>query len=247
MVLIGVIVVSGGCSSSQKTESPNSTPSQRQNAQQQADSPSALANTPASQSSGVPANAQATVPSQSPPVQLSSVSPESQKKAVELFEKGYHVFDVERGPNRLNDAIKLYDQALAIDPDCYQAYTGKGIAVAFKGDLREALKQIDKAIAIKPDYAFAYYNKGLALKYHGKFDEALVWFDKALVYDPNHAWTYFGKSAIYNAQKKTRECLDSLAKSIEILPYCKVTAKEKMEADFGNVKHLQEFKRLVAE
>ncbi|WP_155475924.1 tetratricopeptide repeat protein [Heliobacterium mobile] len=173
------------------------------------------------------------------------VSAEVRQQAVDLFEKGYYIFDVEQGPNRLKESVAFYDQALELDPDCYQAYTGKGIAVAFQGDLNAALRWLDRAIALKPDYAFAYYNKGLALKYHGRFDDALLWFDKALAYDSEHAWTYFGKAAILDSQGKTQECLENLAKSIELMPYCKVTAKEKADDDFSHVKNLPEFKRLV--
>ncbi|MBC9784683.1 tetratricopeptide repeat protein [Heliobacterium chlorum] len=174
-----------------------------------------------------------------------AVSAEIRQQAVDLFEKGYYIFDMEQGPNRLKDSIALYDQALKLDPDCYQAYTGKGIAVAFQGDLNSALRWLDRAIALKPNYAFAYYNKGLALKYHGHFDDALPWFDKALEYDSEHAWTYFGKASILDSQGKTQECLENLAKSIELMPYCKVTAKEKADEDFGHVKNLPEFKRLL--
>ncbi|ABZ84029.1 fog: tpr repeat [Heliomicrobium modesticaldum Ice1] len=177
----------------------------------------------------------------------SPVSEENRRKAFELYEKGYYAFDVENGPNRLKKAISLYDQALALDPNCYQAYTGKGIAVAFMGDLDEALRLLDRAIAIRSDYGFAYYNRGLALKYHGRFDEALVWFERSLTYDPDNAWTYFGMAAIYDAKGNTSACLDNLAKAIAIMPYCKVTAREKIEEDFRHVKALPEFKKLIAE
>ncbi|MZP29694.1 tetratricopeptide repeat protein [Heliobacterium undosum] len=175
------------------------------------------------------------------------VSEENRKKAIELYDKGYYAFDVEHGPNRLKKAISLYDQALALDPNCYQAYTGKGIAVAFMGNLDEALRLLDRAIAIRPDYGFAYYNRGLALKYHGRFDDALLWFDRSLAYDRDNAWTYFGMAAIYDAKENTRACMDNLAKAIEIMPYCKVTAREKIEEDFSHVKALPEFKKLIAE
>ncbi|MBM7865758.1 tetratricopeptide repeat protein [Heliobacterium gestii] len=164
-----------------------------------------------------------------------------------MYEKGYYTFDVEQGPNRLNKAIALYDQALELDPNCYQAYTGKGIAVAFRGNLDEALRLLDRAIALRADYGFAYYNRGLALKFHGRFDDALIWFDRSLAYDPDNAWAYFGKAAIYDAQGNTQACLDNLAKAIDIMPYCKVTAKEKTDEDFSHVKNLPEFNRLIAE
>ncbi|MCW2278969.1 tetratricopeptide repeat protein [Heliophilum fasciatum] len=168
-------------------------------------------------------------------------------QAQKRFEEGYHIFDVEGGTNHLARAIERYDQAIALDPACAKAYAGKGIALAFRGDLSTGVQLLDKAISLAPDDAFGHYNKGLALKLHRQYPAAEASFQEALRHDPHHPWTYFGLASIYDSWGKEAEALRYLGKAIEILPYCKVTAREKAQEDFAHVQGTPAFQRLIAD
>src|SRR5271165_4150218 len=82
---------------------------------------------------------------------------------------------------RLDAAIDLIGQAIALDdrnPDCH---FNIGLALLGAGRLREAVAQFDRAIALKPDYSttvanlvhLAYTNANRALE-QGKLAEAIA-------------------------------------------------------------------------
>ena len=65
----------------------------------------------------------------------------------------------------------MYDHALKINPNDYEAYVNKGrifgvilgIALGRLGKFDEAIKMYDRALKINPNYKEAYYNSGLVI------------------------------------------------------------------------------------
>ncbi|MBD0359921.1 MAG: tetratricopeptide repeat protein, partial [Nitrososphaeraceae archaeon] len=84
-----------------------------------------------------------------------------------------------------NEAIELYDKALAIDPNYVPVLILKGLALNYLGKYSEAVVISDKALAIDPNYINASINKGTVLNILGKYNEAIESFDEALAIDPN--------------------------------------------------------------
>lgn len=72
-----------------------------------------------------------------------------------------------------DDAINIFEQTLAIKPDCTEAFLGLGIAYRQKNDLQNALIATQKALKIDPDYFKAYYNLGLIYEQLGNKKDAL--------------------------------------------------------------------------
>lgn len=60
------------------------------------------------------------------------------------------------------EAIKLYDEAIKLNPTVAQIYFNRGIAKSNSFDFEEAIKDYDKAIEIDPNYMEAYGNRGSA-------------------------------------------------------------------------------------
>lgn len=163
----------------------------------------------------------------------------AKEKALQLFWQGYAAYK----DRRYDEAIKIFDQAIATDPGCYQAYSYKGAALAFKGDYRQALAALDRAIALKPDYEDAYFNKAISLELAGSYDEALANYDRALAINPQNPWSYYGKASIYGRLKNVPLCVENLKRAIELDPRTKEHAKT--EADFNPVRNAPEFRKLV--
>ena len=65
----------------------------------------------------------------------------------------------------------MYDRALKINPNDYEAYVNKGriflfilgISLGSLGKFDEAITMYDRAMKINPNYKEAYYNSGLVI------------------------------------------------------------------------------------
>jgi serine/threonine protein kinase len=99
--------------------------------------------------------------------------------AIEWSNKGASLANL----GRFEEAMKCYDKALEIDPQCVGAWVGRGIGLDDIGRLVEAVECYDKALKINPNDAVAWCNKGVSLGSLGRVDEELSCFDKALKED----------------------------------------------------------------
>jgi len=84
------------------------------------------------------------------------------------------------------EALKLYEQALALKPNFADAWQNKGVALHKLGRYSEAVSAFDKAIALKPNSADAWSNRGAALWALKDFDKAIASMDKAIQVDPSN-------------------------------------------------------------
>ncbi|MGI4859487.1 MAG: tetratricopeptide repeat protein [Janthinobacterium lividum] len=83
------------------------------------------------------------------------------------------------------DALRHFDQALAITPAQASLHDSRGIAFAALGQHADAEQAHRAALAIRPQHAGTHNNLGLAVKAQGSLDEALWHFRDALRVDPN--------------------------------------------------------------
>ena len=86
---------------------------------------------------------------------------------------------------QLDEAIKCYNKALAINPDFAEAHNNLGLALMELDQLDAAVKSYDKALAIKPDYAEVYFNCGILMARLKRMDEALVSCERAIALKPD--------------------------------------------------------------
>lgn len=61
-----------------------------------------------------------------------------------------------------DEAIKLYDEAIELNPTVAQVYFNRGACKGNNFDFESAIKDYDKAIELKPEYMEAYGNRGNA-------------------------------------------------------------------------------------
>ena len=92
----------------------------------------------------------------------------NRSRAYTLFLEGNDQFNL----SRYEEAIKLYDRAIAADPSSVLAWNGKGGALGAAGRLEEAMECFDKAIEIDEEFYLAWGNKALVLKAMGKTAES---------------------------------------------------------------------------
>ena len=85
-----------------------------------------------------------------------------------------------QGIGDLENAEKLYQTTLKIDPNFAVGYYNLGMIWKARGNLVEAIAAYQEAIKINPDYAFAYQNLGVVFLKIGKMPESIAAFQKAI-------------------------------------------------------------------
>jgi len=112
--------------------------------------------------------------------------PDSSSRAYELFIDGY----AHHRAGRLNEAERLFRQALAADPRHPDSLHALGVIAHQVGRHDAAADLIGKAVAISPRASVYHLNLGNALKGMGKIDEAGDCYRKALDLKPDYGEAY---------------------------------------------------------
>jgi len=118
--------------------------------------------------------------------------------------------------SKYDDAIKLYDQVLKIDPTSVEALNGKGLAFNKLGRYEDAITWFDNALKIDPTSAQVLNNKGISLTNLNRFEEAITWFDKALKIDPTFVDALYNKGGALAELGKYDEAAKWTNKALEI-------------------------------
>jgi tetratricopeptide (TPR) repeat protein len=97
----------------------------------------------------------------------------------------------------IENAIRIYDQLLTVDPDYSDAYYNLGyINLVYTGDYEMAVKHFTDVIIREPAHTDAYYNRGYAHELSGDYNRARNDYKKALEITPNYPLAVEGMNRI---------------------------------------------------
>lgn len=105
---------------------------------------------------------------------------DDKQQAAALFEQGQN----EQAKGNLNNAVRIYTQAISMDSGLYQAYYQRAIALIDLEQTGEAESDLRKAVQIQPDFARAHRALGQLLLDRGVTDEARKELGRAIELDP---------------------------------------------------------------
>jgi predicted O-linked N-acetylglucosamine transferase (SPINDLY family) len=108
---------------------------------------------------------------------------------------------------RLEEADRLYAQAVKLKPDLVEAHNNRGAIRQIAGDWTGALSCYNAAIRFRPDYAEALANRGNVLIQLRRYDEALTSFDRALALTPGRPSALNGRAGVLFKLKRFGEAL----------------------------------------
>ena len=116
------------------------------------------------------------------------------------------------------DADRLLQQALLIEPRSAAACSNHGIVLHELKGYDAALARFDKAIAIKPDYAEAFSNRAMTLIELGRLPEAVASCDKAVGFRPNYPEAYCNRGNALCQMRRYDEALANCDKAVALRP-----------------------------
>ncbi len=105
-------------------------------------------------------------------------------------------------PARMERAVALYRQALAIDPDHYWARLQLGRCLQSLGRFAEAAEALGACVAIRPEAPWGYSALGLALAEQGRYDEAEHVLNRAIGIDADARPPRLHRGVVSWRQKK---------------------------------------------
>jgi tetratricopeptide (TPR) repeat protein len=120
--------------------------------------------------------------------------------------------------DKFNEALDIYQKAIAIKADDPGLYTNMGVVLNKLGKTTESQEAFKKAASLNPGgSAESYYNLGVTMFNSGKTTEAIEPFKQAIAADPKYADAYFQLGMCLSNQPDTmEEAIRNFKKYIEM-------------------------------
>ncbi len=106
-----------------------------------------------------------------------------------------------------SEALTVYNQAISLDPDNFNAWNGKADALNRAHEFTEALAASDSALAIEPSSAPLWINRGYILYNLGRYDDELKAYETAISLEPGNAQAWFNKGYSLAGMKRYDEAI----------------------------------------
>jgi protein O-GlcNAc transferase len=119
---------------------------------------------------------------------------------------------------RPEDALKLYDQAIAVAPEFARAHLNRGNALMALRDLDAAIKAFETALQHDPALAGAHYNLGNALTRQKRYEEACDAYRRALSLRPVFADADVALGSVLDELGKLDDALFHYRRVLETQP-----------------------------
>ena len=116
------------------------------------------------------------------------------------------------------DAIKILQQLLKINPNFIRGWFNLGSAQQISKKYEEALVSYGKVISLKPDHAEALVNRGIAFTQLKKYKSALIDHEKAIEIKGNYYEAWLNCGIALKGLQRFKEALNSYKKAIKLKP-----------------------------
>ncbi|AFY56384.1 serine/threonine protein kinase [Rivularia sp. PCC 7116] len=115
-------------------------------------------------------------------------------------------------------AVKLFSQAIKINPQYSSAYNFRGDAYYRLGNYEKSQQDSSAAIRNNPQDANAYYDRAFSLYLVGEFNGAIIDYNQAIKLNPEYADAYYGRGLARHEIKENRKAIADLNQAIAIKP-----------------------------
>jgi tetratricopeptide (TPR) repeat protein len=150
-----------------------------------------------------------------PQVKIAQTDREKAAEAMRLNNLGAAYMNQRRS----EAALKVFEQAYALDPHMLAARLNEGIALLDLQRLEAAREVLTQATAQQPNDPRAWFNLGLLHRKLDETDNALAAFGRVAQLDPKDADTHYFLGALYQSAKKLDLAVASYRRALEIDPF----------------------------
>jgi len=148
-----------------------------------------------------------------------------------------------------DEAIALYQKALAFDSRSAQTYRALGIAYAKKGDFDKPIDYYQSIAQKNPNSAQANYELGVAYENKKETDRAIEYFQKAIQINPAYAEAYHSLGDVYGIRGEYEKEAAYLRKALRLNPHYGIDIYYIHEIPYGRkiiyYKAIESFKKAV--
>lgn len=116
------------------------------------------------------------------------------------------------------EAIRLFNEALELDPNDAWAHAGIGNVYRWQGEFETAIKKYKIACDLAPELAYPRFMLGTAYDGQGDLDAARTEYEKSIELDPDYDVAYNSMGTIYVRQQESKEAIRYYKKAIELDP-----------------------------
>jgi tetratricopeptide (TPR) repeat protein len=193
-----------------------------------------------------------TDPAQSRPAATSKKTPSTgapKAQAARLLNLGVAYMNQQR----MEQALKMFEQAAALDPSLFSARLNQGIALLNLQRQEPAKAILLEAAQRDPRNARAWYNLGLLYRNLGDADMALDAFRKVAALDPADPDTHYFLATLYLQEKQYAPAVQEFERTLELAPF-HVSAEfglarayQRMGETEKSRQHLARFEKLTQE
>ena len=116
------------------------------------------------------------------------------------------------------DAITLWEDAVAAQPDDPVARTNLAVLLNKAGRTSEAIEQLNHALAIRSDFPKAQNDLGVALASAGQSEDAIKRFEKAIELAPDYAEPHHNLAIAYAKSGRIPQAIAELQQALQLNP-----------------------------
>ncbi|MEU1478232.1 tetratricopeptide repeat protein [Streptomyces sp. NPDC005760] len=118
----------------------------------------------------------------------------------------------------LEEALREYDRAVALDAGFARAYRGRSYVRGELGDYEAAVDDLDRALELEPDSASAHSVRGEYHRALNRADEALRDLNRGIELDPAHHFAWASRGAVHLSRGELDAARVDLDRSLDLNP-----------------------------
>ena len=134
-----------------------------------------------------------------------------------LNDKLIEAINLQNG-GRVPDAIRVFNDVLAQDPNNAAALYSLALIAHHAGDQATALAMVDRGVAVAPGYAPMHFVRGAILQAAGQKEHALAAYDDALRVQPDYTEVLINSGALLRDMLRHLEALERFNRVLHINP-----------------------------
>ena len=150
-------------------------------------------------------------------------------------------------PERLEQAQRSLDHALALDPEHPEVILAHGYYYYWTEDYRQALEYFQQALVKAPNNSEILGAVGIAHRRLGEYETALDFFKPALQSDPRHIERIEHLALCYNYFRRWREAEHYADLAIQLEPEARLGYSYKLRSIIGSSGDLQKMRQVLAQ